>query len=126
MKICIAATIKFSKRSEGIGDLIARCYQDLLRDASLDIGDIDTSCILNFSGHFFEQCHLSALRSSRLPSNPNPRVGKQRVHPLGTALKQASIAIASGLYNLIEVVGAVKNDYPRDRQNHIILSYAGG
>jgi hypothetical protein len=40
MKICIAATghTKFGKRNEGTGNLIAQCYQDLLRNASLDIG----------------------------------------------------------------------------------------
>ncbi len=44
MKI-IAGTAhtKFGKRNEGIGDLMAHCYQDLLHAASLDIGDVDAS-----------------------------------------------------------------------------------
>ena len=34
---------KFGKLNEAIGDLMAPCCEDLLRDASLDIGDIDAS-----------------------------------------------------------------------------------
>ena len=70
MKICIAGTAHttFGARNEGIGDLMARCCEDLLYDASVDVEDIDASYISNFSSHFSEQCHLWALLSSRLHS----------------------------------------------------------
>jgi acetyl-CoA C-acetyltransferase len=127
MKICIAATAqtKFGKRNEGIGDLMARCYQDLLCDASLDIGDIDASYISNFSSHFSQQCHLSALLSSKLHSRHASTRVEAACASGGTALRQASIAIASGLYNVVAVVGVEKMTTRSTDETTSILSYAG-
>jgi len=127
MKTCIAATAhtRFGKLEEGIGDLMARCYQDLLRDASLDIGDIDASYIANFSSHFSSQCHLSALLSSGLHSRHESTRVETACASGGTALKQASIAIASGLYDVIAVVGVEKMTIRPTEETTSILSYAG-
>jgi acetyl-CoA C-acetyltransferase len=127
MKICIAGTAhtEFGKLNEGIGDLMARCYEDLLRDASLDIGDIDASYISNFSSHFSTQCHLSALLSSRLHSRHESTRVETACASGGTALKQASIAIASGLYDVLVVVGVEKMTTRSTDETTSILSYAG-
>jgi len=127
MKICIAATAqtKFGKRNEDIGGLLACCYQDLMLDASLDIGDIDASYISNFSSHFSQQCHLSALLSSKLHSRHESTRVETGCASGGTALKQASIAIASGLYDVIAVVGVEKMTIRPTKETTSILSYAG-
>ena len=127
MKICIAGTAhtKFGKRNEGIGDLVAECCEDLLRDASLDIGDVDASYISNFSSHFSAQCHLSALLSSRMHSRHESTRVENACASGGAALKQASIAIASGLYDVIAVLGVEKMTTRSTDETTSILSYAG-
>jgi len=127
MKICLAgiAHTKFGNLNEGIGDLMARCYEDLLSDASLDIGDIDASYISNFSSHFEAQCHLSALLSSRLHSRHESTRVEAACASGGAALKQASIAIASGSYDVIAVVGVEKMTNRSTYETTSILSYAG-
>ena len=83
-------------------------------------------CILisNFSSHFAEQCQLSALLSSRLHARHDSTRVEAACASGGTALKQASIAIASGLFDVIAVVGVEKMTTRSTDETTSILSYA--
>jgi acetyl-CoA C-acetyltransferase len=126
MNICINGTshTRFGTTNEGIGELAARCCTRLLDDTNLSIDEVGSIYISNFSSHFCAQCHLPALLTSELGVTKESTRVEAACASGGAALKQASIALSSGLYDAIVVVGVEKMS-ARSQDATSILSYAG-
>lgn len=106
MKISIVGTghTKFGKDARDIGEL--------MREASLqalggnDLRALDAVYISNFSSCFTGQCHLPAVLASQLHLETEITRVESACASGGLALKEAAIAIMSGLYRVVLVVGA--------------------
>lgn len=110
MEISILGTghTKFGKNEETIGDLLYKAGKEALENSNLDINSVDGIYISNFSSGFSNQCHLPAVVASRFGINNEIIRIESACAAGGLAFKEASIAIKSGLYKKVLVVGAEK------------------
>ena len=114
MKISIVGTghTKFGKDARDIGEL--------MREASLqalggnDLRALDAVYISNFSSCFTGQCHLPAVLASQLGLETEITRVESACASGGLALKEAAIAIMSGLYR----VGAGRRRGADERSSH--------
>jgi len=108
MNVNVIATghTKFGKDPRDIGDIMVdACNQAL---TTISIKEIDAIYIANFSSSFSNQCHLPAVLASKLNIHTEITRVESACASGGLAIKEASIAIRSGIYDKILVVGAEK------------------
>jgi len=108
MNVNVIATghTKFGKDPRDIGDIMMdACNQAL---TTISIKEIDAIYIANFSSSFSNQCHLPAVLASKLNIHKEITRVESACASGGLAIKEASIAIRSGIYDKILVVGAEK------------------
>ncbi len=92
---------------------------------TIPIDDIDAIYISNFSSFFTNQCHLPAVLASKLDTQKEITRVESACAGGGLAIKEASIAINSGHYNNILVVGAEKmTETPINQSTQIITQAA--
>ncbi len=126
MKISIVGTghTKFGKDARDVGEL--------MREASLqalggnDLRALDAVYISNFSSCFTGQCHLPAVLASQLGLETEITRVESACASGGLALKEAAIAIMSGLYRVVLVVGVERmSALPVDMVTAILSRAAG-
>lgn len=108
MKISVLGTghTKFGRSSRDIGDLMAEVCIQALENSNLD--QIDAIYISNFSSNFTGQCHLPSVLASKLGISKEITRVESACASGGLALKEASVAILSGLYDRVLIVGVEK------------------
>lgn len=99
---------KFGRSEEDIGELMLDACKQALTDANTNIESVDIIYISNFSSSFSNQCHLPAVLASKLDINKEIIRVESACAAGGLALKEATLAIASGLYKNALVIGAEK------------------
>jgi len=99
---------KFGKTSEGIEQLMMSACTQALEDAGCPPDMVDAIYIGNFSSSFYSQCHLPAVLSSAFGGGKEITRVETACASGGLALKEAVIAISSGLYKTVLVVGVEK------------------
>lgn len=110
MKLPVIGTghTKFGISSEDIGTLMLDACMQSLNNTNISIDEVDIIYISNFSSNFSNQCHLPALLASKLGQDKEITRIESACASGGLALKEAAIAISSGLYKTALVVGAEK------------------
>ncbi len=127
MKICVASTghTKFGEANEDIGELMFNACKQALDNTNTDINKIDAIYIANFSSGFSSQCHLPAVLASKLGVNREISRVESACAAGGLAIKEAVIAILSGLYKTVLVVGVEKmSDATFDEATSILATAA--
>jgi acetyl-CoA C-acetyltransferase len=127
MKIAVVSTghTKFGKLDTDIGDLMLTASMQALDNVNTSIDMIDVIYISNFSSSFSGQCHLSAVLASKLHVNKEIIRVESACASGGLALKEAAIAILSGLYRTALIVGVEKmSDTPIDEATSILAMAA--
>lgn len=127
MNISIVSTghTKFGKDNRDIGEMMLDVCNQTLNNANANISMIDAIYISNFSSSFSRQCHLPAVLASKLGTNKEITRIESACASGGLALKEAAIAILSGLYETVLVIGVEKmNDIPIDETISILASAA--
>lgn len=99
---------KFGVLKESIGDLMLSACKEALEDAGMSIAEIDIIYIGNFSSRFSNQCHLPALLATMLKTNKEIVRVESACASGSLAIKEAVIAIKSGMYQNALVVGVEK------------------
>lgn len=93
-------------------DLFVEAFQDLSTniDKGFDPEDIETLYLGNFSGDLFEsQGHLAPIMMDAIGLTPRPATRVEDACASGgVALRQAILAIASGMYDIVLVGGVEK------------------
>lgn len=110
MKTAIIGTghTKFGRNTVDIGTMMLDASNRALNDAKIDINEVDAVYISNFSSSFSRQCHLPAILASKLGINKEITRVESACASGGIALKEAAIAILSGIYDTVLVVGVEK------------------
>lgn len=110
MKIGIVSSghTKFGKLSEDIGELMYIACKQAIDNANLKANQIDAIYIANFSSSFSGQSHLPSLLASKLSVNKEITRVESACASGGLAIKEAILAILSGLYDTVLVVGVEK------------------
>ena len=127
MKIGVVSTghTKFGKSDGDIGELMLDVCKQTLDNANSSIDTIDAIYISNFSGSFSGQCHLPAVLASKLGVNKEITRIESACAAGGLALKEAVIAILSGLYKTVLVIGIEKmSDTTIDETTNILATAA--
>jgi len=127
MNISVVSTghTKFGKATEDIGGLMLDVCNQTLNNAHANISMIDAIYISNLSSSFSNQCHLPAVLASKLGTNKEITRVESACASGSLAFKEAAIAILSGLYKTILVVGAEKmTDTPVDETTSILATAA--
>jgi acetyl-CoA C-acetyltransferase len=127
MEIAVVSTghTKFGNASADVGDLMLSACQQALDSVGADIGMVDVIYISNFSSSFCGQCHLPAVLSSKLGANKEITRIESACAAGGLALKEAVLAILSGLYKTALVVGVEKmSDTPIEDTTSILARAA--
>lgn len=127
MKISVASTshTKFGRASEDIGELMFDACKQAFDNANTDISKINAIYIANFSSGFSRQCHLPAVLASKLGVNKEITRVESACAAGGLAIKEAAIAILSGLYKTVLVVGVEKmSDATIDEATSILATAA--
>jgi Acetyl-CoA acetyltransferase len=108
LNINVVATghTKFGKDERNIGDIMMDACNQALTEIPLP--DIDAIYVANFSSSFGNQCHLPSLLASKLGIHKEITRVESACASGGLALKEATVALRSGLYNNILVVGVEK------------------
>ncbi|MBN1431630.1 MAG: thiolase domain-containing protein [Methanomicrobiaceae archaeon] len=111
----------FGKCSEDIGGLMLNACNEALENANTGASDVDAIYISNFSSSFSNQCQLPGLLTSKLGvGNEITRV-ESACAAGGLAVKEAALAILSGLYDKVLVCGVEKmSETPTDKATEII------
>lgn len=127
MRIGIVSTghSKFGRDSRNIGNLMLEVCNQTLNNANAEIKDIDAIYISNFSSSFSHQSHLPAVLASKLGVNKEITRVESACAAGSLALKEASIAILSGLYNSVLAVGVEKMTGANVDETTNILASAG-
>jgi len=128
MKVGVASTghTKFGKSAADIGGLMSNACKQALDNANLTPGKIDAIYIANFSSRFSNQCHLPAVLASELGINNEITRVESACATGSLALKEAAIAILSGAYKNVLVVGAEKmTDAETDTITRILATASG-
>jgi len=110
MEIAVVSTghTKFGNASADIGDLMLSACKQALDGVGAEISIVDVIYIANFSSGFCGQCHLPAVLASKLGVNKEITRIESACAAGGLALKEAVLAILSGLYKTALVVGVEK------------------
>lgn len=110
MKVCVAGIghTKFGKDVRDIGELMLDACIQTINAANTDTKAIDVVYISNFSSRFSCQSHLPAVLASKLGTNKEITRVESACASGGLALKEATIAILSGMYKTALVVGVEK------------------
>lgn len=99
---------KFGRATESIEQLMMHACTQALEDAGCTLDMVDAVYIGNFSSSFYSQCHLPAVLSSSFGKSKEIVRVETACASGGLALKEAVIAILSGLYKTVLVVGVEK------------------
>jgi acetyl-CoA C-acetyltransferase len=103
------AHTKFGRDPRTIGDLMCDVYTHAINAAdNVDGKSIDAIYISNFSSSFAKQCHLSAVLGSYVNGGGEITRVESACASGGVAIKEAYLAIRSGLYTTVLVVGVEK------------------
>lgn len=127
MKIGIVGTghTKFGKLEQNIEELMMDAINQALKSAHTDISKIDIIYIANLSSSFSHQCHLPAVLAKNLGTNKEIVRVESACASGGLAIKEAVVAITSGLYKTALVVGVEKmTETPIDEVTSILASAA--
>lgn len=127
MRIGIVGTghTKFGKLEQNIEELMLEATSQALKSAKIDIDQIDIIYIANLSSSFSSQCHLPAVLASSLGVNKEISRVESACASGGIAIKEAAIAISSGLYKTALVVGVEKmTETPIEATTTILASAA--
>lgn len=110
MKISVVGVgqTKFGQSRKDISDLMLEACEKALASANASVDQIDAFYIGNFSSSFTDQCHLPAVLASRLSVNKEITRVESACAAGGLAFKEAVLAILSGLYRTVLVVGVEK------------------
>jgi len=110
MKIAAIGTghTKFGKSVDDIGTMMLDVCNQALNEANISIDQVDSIYISNFSSRFSNQCHLPSVLASKLGVDKEITRIESACASGGLALKEAAIAILSGLYDIVLVIGAEK------------------
>lgn len=110
MKIATIGTghTKFGKSTDDIGTMMLDVCNQALNEANITISQVDSIYISNFSSRFSNQCHLPSVLASKLGVDKEITRVESACAAGGLALKEAAIAILSGLYDVVLVIGAEK------------------
>jgi len=110
MNIGVAGTghTRFGKSEKDLGSLMLEATEQALSESGTDISGVDVIYVSNFSSNFTGQCHLPALLSSKLGQGKEITRIESACAAGGLAIKEAAIAIQSGLYKTALVVGVEK------------------
>jgi len=127
-KVVITGTghSKFGHTSKSIGELMKEVTDQAIKEAKITINNIDAVYISNFSSSFNKQCHLPAIFSSSLTVNKEIVRVESACASGGLAIKEAVLAILSGLYKVVLVVGVEKMTHQSIQDVTSTLSFAGG
>jgi len=108
MNVSVVATghTQFGKDPRGIGDIMIDACNQALETVPMD--EIDAIYISNFSSSFANQCHLPSVLASKIKVNKEITRVESACASGGVAFKEAAIAIRSGLYNNVLVLGVEK------------------
>ncbi|PIN73352.1 acetyl-CoA acetyltransferase [Candidatus Woesearchaeota archaeon CG10_big_fil_rev_8_21_14_0_10_45_16] len=110
MNIRVAGTghTPFGTSKKEIGELMLEAVEEALSQANAKADDVDTIFIANFSSSFAGQSHLPALLASKLKTNAEIVRVESACASGGLAVKEAVVALSSGLYKTALVVGVEK------------------
>lgn len=110
MKIGVVSSghTKFGKLNEDIGELMYTACKQAIENINIGTDKIDAIYISNFSSSFSGQSHLSSLLASKLSVNKEITRVESACASGGLAIKEATLAILSGLYDTVLVVGVEK------------------
>lgn len=110
MKIGIIGTghTKFGILKENIDELMFKVCNEAINDSGLEKEDIDLIYIANFSSSFANQCSLGSVLQKRLKVKVDIVRVESACASGGFAVKQAFIALKSGMYKNVLVVGVEK------------------
>jgi acetyl-CoA C-acetyltransferase len=127
MKIGIVGTghTKFGKLTQNIEQLMLEATNQALKSAKIDIDKIDVIYIANLSSSFSHQCHLPAVLATLLGVNKEIVRVESACASGSLAIKEAAIAITSGLYKTALVLGVEKmTETPIEATTGILASAA--
>lgn len=99
---------KFGSVNDDIGKLMFDASYEALGNARTNMDSVDAIYIANFSSRFTDECHLPAVLASEFNVNKEIIRVESACASGGVALKEAAIAIQSGLYDSVLVVGVEK------------------
>lgn len=124
MKIKINGTghTKFGKDNRDIGEIMLDACMQATQYISIDA--VDAIYISNFSSEFIHQCHLPAVLSSKIKKEKEISRVESACAGGGLAIKEAAIAIHSGLYTNVLVLGVEKMTKTPSEQATQIISQA--
>ena len=86
---------KFGKDNRNIGEIMLDACMQATQNISID--NVDAIYISNFSSEFVHQCHLPAVLSSKIKKEMEICRVESACAGGGLAIKEAAIAIHSGL-----------------------------
>lgn len=127
MKIGIVGTghTKFGRLEQSIDEIMFNVCVEVLKNAKTTIDDVDIIYIANFSSSFSNQCHLPAVLASKLGVKKEIVRIESACASGGVALKEAAIAILSGMYRTALVIGVEKmTDASIDKTTALLASAA--
>jgi acetyl-CoA C-acetyltransferase len=124
--IVSTAQTHFGKDERSVGEMMLDvCNQIINNTENLTMDSVDAIYIANFSSSFTNQCHLPAVLASKLRTQKEITRVESACASGGAAFKQAVIAIKSGLYKNVLVIGVEKMiDTPTDTATAIIAQAA--
>lgn len=110
MKIAAIGTgqTKFGRVPDDIGSMMLDVCNQTINDANITINEVNSIYISNFSSKFSNQCHLPAVLASKLGVDKEITRVESACASGSVALKEAAIAILSGLYDMVLVIGVEK------------------
>ncbi len=110
MRIAIAGIghTSFGKSTATISELLFEASTQAITDAHTTIDAVDAVYISNFSSRFSNQCHLPSVFASLWKTNKEIIRVESACASGAAAIKEAVIAIESGLYKTVLVVGVEK------------------
>ena len=118
-------------RDKASRDLFVEAYQDMLEhmDQGMDVEDIESAYIGNYSSDLFEgQGHTAPIIADWLGMTPTPITRVENAcASSGSALREGVMAIASGMYDIVLVGGVEKmTNLPIESVTDVLASAADG
>ena len=118
-------------REKASRDLFVEAYQDMLEhmDQGMDVEDIESAYIGNYSSDLFEgQGHTAPIIADWLGMTPTPITRIENAcASSGSALREGVMAIASGMYDIVLVGGVEKmTNLPIESVTDVLASAADG
>ena len=126
MKVSVVGTghTRFGRDNRDIGELMLDASLQALGE--VDAQALDAIYISNFSSCFSGQCHLPAVLASKLGVGMEITRVESACASGGLALKEAALAILSGMYEKVLVVGAERMSALPIETTTAVLTRAAG